>query len=83
MRSELKKRSQLFLKEAKEVGLNTLKYEGGFFISIPVENNKEIYDKLKNEGIYLLPVCNVLRVAICGLKEEEIKGLAKKIKKYI
>lgn len=83
MRSELKKRSQLFLKEAKEVGLKTLKYEGGFFISIPVENNKEIYDKLKNEGIYLLPVCNVLRVAICGLKEEEIKGLAKKIKKYI
>lgn len=80
---ELKERSELFLKEAKVCGLKTLKYSGGFFISVPCKNNSEVYEKLKEEHIHLLPVCDIIRVAICGLKMDEIKGLAQKIKKYI
>ena len=80
---ELKERSELFLKEAKECGLKTLKYSGGFFISVPCKNNSEVYEKLKEEHIHLLPVCDIIRVAICGLKMDEIKGLAQKIKKHV
>ena len=83
IQKELKERSDLFLKEAKECGLKTLKYSGGFFISMPCKNNLEVYEKLKEEHIHLLPVCNIIRVAICGLTMDEIKGLASKIKKYI
>ena len=49
---ELKERSDLFLKEAKECGLKTLKYSGGFFISVPCKNNSEVYEKLKEEHIH-------------------------------
>ncbi len=83
IRSELIKRSKIFLDEAKECDLNTIKYNGGFFISIPCSNNKEVYEKLKAEHIHILPVCNIVRVAICGLECDKLKGLAKKIKKYI
>ena len=80
----LKRRSKIFLDEAREVGLYTYPYKGGFFISIPVKNNIYLSDILKKEEkIYLLPVNNVLRVAICSLSEKDCAGLATIIKKVI
>ena len=80
----LKKRSEIFLKEAKEVGLYTYPYNGGFFISIPVKKNIYLCDILKKEEkIYLLPVSNVIRVAICSISSQDLKGLAGRIKKVI
>lgn len=83
IQKELKERSEIFLTEAKECNLKTLKYSGGFFIGIPCSNNKEAYELLKEDHVHVLPVCNIVRVAICGLESDKIKGLAKKIKKYI
>ena len=80
----LSKRSKIFLDEAKEVGLYTYPYNGGFFISIPVKNNIYLCNILKKEEkIYLLPVSNVIRVAICALSAKECVGLASRIKKVI
>lgn len=84
VRSELKKRANLFLKEAKAIGLETHPYEAGFFISIPVANNQLVLEKLiKEEKTYLLPFSNSIRLALCSLTLSEIKGLAAKIKKII
>ena len=83
IQNALSERSKLFLSEAKSCNLKTLKYDNGFFISIPCKNNKEVFEKLKDEHIYVLPVCDLVRVAICGLTLEQVKGLAKKIKEYI
>lgn len=82
--ASLKKRSEIFLTEAKECGLYTYPYNGGFFISVPCKNNIYMCDILKKEEkIYLLPVSNVIRVAICSLNESECHGLAAKIKKVL
>lgn len=80
----LKKRSEIFINEAKEVGLYFYPYNGGFFISIPCKDNKLVYEKLKEEEkVYLLPMNGMLRVAICSLPIKDIKGLAYKIKRVI
>lgn len=79
----LNKRSSLFLKEAKEIGLKTYPYQSGFFITIPCNNENEVIDELKRRKIYLLPTKNSVRVAICSLPVKDIYGLASKIKEVI
>jgi len=83
IKENLNKRASLFIKEAKEVNLKIYPYSNGYFISIPVSNPNEVANKLKQDKIFVLPVCNVIRVAICGLKEKQVKGLATIIKKYV
>jgi len=79
----LERRANLFLYEAESVGLRCLPYKSGFFITIktltPNNNQKEL---MKN-NIYCVAVENGLRVAICSININEIRGLAIKIKEII
>lgn len=80
----LSKRSNIFIDEAGDCGLKHYPYMGGFFIAIPVKDNKTIFRKLiEEEKIYSLPVCNSIRIAICSLNCMQIHGLPRKIKKII
>ncbi len=80
----LQTRADLFKQEAMQVGLELYPYHGGFFITIPCENNMLILEKLvEEEKIYLLPFDNSVRVAICSLPLSNIKGLAEKIHRVI
>ncbi|WP_321329712.1 aminotransferase class I/II-fold pyridoxal phosphate-dependent enzyme [uncultured Ilyobacter sp.] len=79
----LKDRSDIFMKEAKEVGLPVYPYKEGFFVTIKVEDSerqKEIQKKLKEKLIYTILVNKGIRVAVCSLPKRKIKGLAGRIK---
>lgn len=76
----VKNRAAIFSKEAAEIGLDIHPYGGGFFISIKCEDATAIFEKLIQEGLYLIPFPHVLRMAICGITTKEIPGLAKRIK---
>lgn len=80
---DLKQRSSLFIKEAKEVGLKMYPYHGGFFISVPCTNVSYVINELKLRKIYLLPLSECIRIAICSMPLKDIKGLAKTIKEVI
>jgi aromatic-amino-acid transaminase len=83
-RKLVKERSSLFLKEAKEAGLETYPYEAGFFISIPARNAKSVVEYLMKEDIYIVPNRDdCLRVAFSSISLKEVKGLAAKIKEAI
>lgn len=77
----LKKRSEVFLEEAKKENLIVNPYFGGFFMTLPVSNSMEVFNALKNIGIYTLPFKNALRLSISAMPLNDIKGLALKIKK--
>lgn len=80
----LKERSEIFLKETKEVGLVTYPYKSGFFITIPCKNNQVVFEKLiEKEKVYLTLSDNSVRVAICSVPKKEVYGLAGKIKSVI
>lgn len=84
--SLLKKRSALFLREANDCDLKLYPYQAGFFITIQVKD-----EQLKNAFhlallklyIYTVSVPFGIRIAICGLKLSEIKGLAYRLKSIL
>lgn len=83
-RKMLENRGRLFTDEANEIGLKTFPYVSGFFITIPASNAQDVFEKLSQEGIYVLPMKGkYIRVALSGLRINEVKGLASKIKQYI
>ncbi len=51
-------------------------YESGFFISVKSDNPKAHADALKEENIYLVPLKDGIRVAICSIDEEKLPAAA-------
>lgn len=78
----LKDRASLFLEEAEKNDLNILPYCGGFFISVPT-TNKNIFKDLVEDHVYVIPMQNIIRVAISSLSLKDIPELVRKIKKHI
>lgn len=84
LRLSLLKRAELFLKEAKEVGLKTCPFDAGFFVTVPTMKAEEVAAELRKQDIFMVPLgsgANAgIRVALCALPEEKIIGIAAKIK---
>ena len=80
----MKERSSIFLKEAKEAGLETYPYKEGFFVTLRMKNNTErdaFHEALMKEHIYTVAVNHGIRVAVCSLPVKKVYGLAAKMKK--
>ena len=73
----IKERAKIFLEEAKEVGLKTLPYKAGFFITVPARDTIGLSKKLAAHKVYTIPLNGGLRVAISAVPTEKIAGLAK------
>lgn len=79
----MQKRSDIFLKEADEVGLVHYPYKEGFFITLQMENNAyrdAFHEAMMKEHIYTVAVNHGIRVAVCSLPVKKVYGLAKKMK---
>lgn len=79
----IKARADLFSQEAKLCGLKMLPYVAGFFISIPASNAVDICNKLNESNIFVVPLAAGVRVAVCAVPLNKIKGLASKIQEAI
>ena len=82
-RLTLTKRAQTFLEECNNVGLKTLPFSCGFFITIPANNPEKAYEYLVNKKIHVIPMGKVLRVTISAISLQECKMLPKYIKEAI
>ena len=77
------KRSQSFISQANEIGLKTYPFKSGFYVIVLTDKPMEVFEKLSNNGIYLVPMENGIRIALCSISLKEIDGLPKKIKTYL
>lgn len=76
----LAKRGEIFVKEAQEVGLETLPYKSGFFITLP-NCSEEVFEKLMENHIYTIPLPgNLIRFAVSSIPTNLMYGLAQKVK---
>ncbi len=76
-------RSSLFLNEANACDLVYYPFKEGFFITLKVEDDdllERFHQALIKEHIYTVKVYKGIRIALCSLSIEKIKGLAPKIK---
>ena len=81
-REVLKKRVDLFNECAKKENLKTLPYGGGFFIGI-LTDNPHIFDDLVKDGVYVITMKGLIRIAISSVRLDEIERLVKIIKQHI
>ena len=79
----LEERSIAFLKAAKEVGLETLPYEKGFFICVPSKDPERLMKELQKDGVYAISTHSALRIALCAINKSEASRLPKLIKNHI
>lgn len=80
----LQKRGQTAVELLDIYKVNHLPYDKGFFITIKVNDAKELFTKLINEHVYLIPLDHHhLRISLSSLKLEEIERLVKIIAKSI
>lgn len=82
-RTLLINRANLFIEEAKKVGLKHYPYDCGFFVTIPCDNPHDIYEKLKSKGLYILPLTNAIRLTLSSITLDEVKRAVKLIKETI
>ena len=81
----LKERSEIFLKEAEAVHLAHYPYKEGFFITLKMDNpiRDRYHEALMKENIYTVKVNLGIRVAVCSLSIDKIRGLAKRMKEIL
>ncbi len=76
----VQKRSQLFVEQAKAIGLKTHPFRSGFYIVVLTKNPDQDYLKLAEHRIFAVPMSGGVRFALCSLNLKEIDGLPQKIK---
>ncbi len=77
----IKKRADIFTAEAKAANLAMVPYIAGFFLSMDAKDPDAVCDKLHEDNIYAVPLAKGVRVAVCAVPVEKMKGMAAKIKK--
>jgi aromatic-amino-acid transaminase len=78
----LENRINLFREAALREALTLLPYGGGFFIGIETKN-VNIFKDLVKDGVFIIYMPGMIRVALSSVKLEEIDRLVQIIKKHI
>lgn len=79
----LKQRSTILVEEAKACDLPIYPYKEGFFVTLKMPNNdirEKYHQALMKENIFTVQVNKGIRVAVCSISVEKVKGLAKRLK---
>lgn len=79
IRDMLLQRGKAFEEEANKIGLETVPFDAGFFVSIPCDNPDEVSKKLESQGIFLVPLAKGVRVSVASISEEKCRMIPSKI----
>ncbi len=77
----IKGRADIFAKEAAAANLIMLPYSAGYFLSVPSTNPDAVVAKLNEDNIFAVGLAKGIRIAVCAVPTEKIKGMAGKLKK--
>ena len=77
----LLRRGKAFDEEAAKIGLVTVPFDAGFFVSIPCSDPDAVASKLEEEGIFTVPLAKGVRVSVASISEEVCRRLPMAIKK--
>jgi aromatic-amino-acid transaminase len=68
---------------ASQAGLRYPRYDGGFFTTVFTDDAFGAAERLKAQGIFVVPQTGALRVALCSVAERDIERLVAGIAKAI
>ncbi len=79
-REMLLRRGKAFEEAAAQVGLVTVPFVAGFFVSVPCDDPDAVSAKLEEENIFTIPLAKGVRVSVAAVGEERCRILPAKIK---
>lgn len=82
----LKKRVDLFIRQAEECGLELYRFNDGFFVTIRMKDNESrdaVHQKLIDSHIYTIKVNKGIRLGLCSVPLKTVDGLAGKLKELM
>ncbi len=68
---KLKARATALSEALRAEKLPGVPWQGGFFVTLVAENPAEVASKLKDRGVYVVPIEKGLRVGLCGLRAQD------------
>lgn len=75
LRRLLAERVRLFNTEASRAGLHYPRYEGGFFVTVFTEASQRAAERMRESGVFVVPIRGALRVAMCSTPAAQIPRL--------
>lgn len=67
----------------KSEGLAGAPWQGGFFIAIETKNAFDVCENLQQDGVFVVPMPEGLRVGICGMRKEDAPRFAASVRRHI
>jgi aromatic-amino-acid transaminase len=75
LKRTLMRRVVRFNELARPRGLRYPRYEGGFFVTVFVDDASERAARMREAGVFVVPLRDSLRVALCSVAERDIERL--------
>lgn len=75
LKALLQSRVVAFNHAAQAKGLKYPRYEGGFFVTVFVDDAHERALRMKEKGVFVVPAKGALRVALCSVAEADVPRL--------
>ncbi|HJW34153.1 MAG TPA: aminotransferase class I/II-fold pyridoxal phosphate-dependent enzyme [Holophagaceae bacterium] len=76
----LRQRAEALDAALRAEGLEGAPWEGGFFVTLAVEEPFAVCERLKGHGVFVVPMPEGLRVGICGMKAADAGRFAQALK---
>ncbi|MBC8088934.1 MAG: aminotransferase class I/II-fold pyridoxal phosphate-dependent enzyme [Phycisphaerae bacterium] len=67
----------------KAEGLSGAPWQGGFFVALETQNAFAVCEELQEDGVFVVPMPEGLRVGICGLKKQDAPRFAASMRRRI
>ena len=71
----VEERVEIFNRLAREVGLVFPRYEGGFFVSIFTPDPEAMAARMREDGVFVIPLQGAVRVALCATPAKDLPRL--------
>jgi aromatic-amino-acid transaminase len=78
-RKQIEARAAVFMNEAQAVGLKSVPYKAGFFITVPAADPDGAVAKLNEQNLFAVALGKGIRLAICAIPSHKVPGIAEKI----
>ncbi len=62
---------------ARPLGLEYPRYDGGFFVTVTSSDPKAHAARLRERGVYVVPLASTLRVALCSVPVADVAAVAR------
>ena len=72
LRTMLARRVEVFNEHASRAGLRYPRYEGGFFVTVFTEDSVGVASRMRDAGVFVVPVEGAVRLALCSTTAEQV-----------